>query len=186
MNSQQTVAGIDLAGSERSPTGICLIRRDIAELKVVFPDSEIIEATVGASVVAIDAPLTTATDRQAERDLRRYGALPLAWRSMRMLATRGLTIAGELIGMGTQVIEVFPSATAKILGIERIPERMGEIAAELGYTIDGPNTADTLDALLAAHTARLYLSGDTEMLGDADPVVIPRRQRMNRQTDGIS
>ena len=53
------VVGIDLAGSERRPTGICLLEGRKASVWVVHTDGEVLEA-VGedSQVVAIDAPLS--------------------------------------------------------------------------------------------------------------------------------
>ena len=71
----------------------------------------------GADLVAIDAPLTfEGKNRACDDELRVYGALPPTLKGMTTLADRGTKLAVELKKLNFNVIEVFPTASAKILG----------------------------------------------------------------------
>lgn len=54
------ILGIDLAGKENNPTGLCLLESAKAKLKIVYPDEEILEEIKQNSpeLIAIDAPLS--------------------------------------------------------------------------------------------------------------------------------
>ena len=70
------------------------------------------------SVIAIDAPIIKGDSlvRKADRLMKKYGAMPLTMPSMRLLAQRGTKVARKFEELGYEVIEVFPTGTAKILG----------------------------------------------------------------------
>src|SRR2546422_9058914 len=102
------VLGIDLAGSPRRPTGMCLLRGLRAQTHVAFSDDDILDAVQQAQpdLVPIDAPLSlpkgrrTISDRRGEHfrdcdlDLRRRGIrfFPVTLGPMRMLTERGLAL----------------------------------------------------------------------------------------------
>ena len=69
MGSNKKVVGIDLAGSEKRPTGICILEGSQARVSVVHTDEEIFQA-VGedAQAVAIDAPLSLPYGRCCLKD----------------------------------------------------------------------------------------------------------------------
>lgn len=105
------VAGIDLAGSPRRPTGLCVLRNLSAESCVTFNDDEILDFVMEArpARVPIDAPLSlpngrlTVHDRSGEhlrecdRELLRRGVhfFPVTLGPMRMLTERGLSLKGS-------------------------------------------------------------------------------------------
>ena len=64
------IVGMDLAGSPRRPTGLCILRGLIARVRVVFSDEEILPLVSKASpdLVAIDAPLALPAGRTAIQD----------------------------------------------------------------------------------------------------------------------
>jgi len=163
--------GIDLAGRERNPTGMCSIYRNEREgvlLSTLYRDGDIIRYANVASpdIVAIDAPLIEGEIRirEGDRILKKYGALPPTMPSMRELSIRGQKIAGLI---NAEVIEVFPTASAKILGFYSKDYR--EMASHLG--IKARNRHE-IDAYIAALTGILYLEGKTEMAGE---VVVPAK-----------
>lgn len=100
------VVGIDLAGSPKRSTGLCVLRDLKAEPHVVFSDEEILNLIDGARplLVPIDAPLSlpkgwrTIHDRAGEhlRDCdgellrRKIRLFPVTPGPMRMLMERGL------------------------------------------------------------------------------------------------
>jgi predicted nuclease with RNAse H fold len=53
------VAGIDLAGSLRRPTGVCILKGRQATVSIAHTDEEILQAVQDdVQAVAIDAPLS--------------------------------------------------------------------------------------------------------------------------------
>ncbi|MDF0677273.1 MAG: DUF429 domain-containing protein [Nitrospira sp.] len=134
-NSSLVVVGIDLAGSPKRPTGLCVLRDLTAETHVVFGDDEIINFVkeVRPTLVPIDAPLSlpkgrrTIHDRSGEhlrecdRALLRHGIrfFPVTLGPMRMLTERGLALKSMLATMGYQAMECFPGAAQDLWGIPR-------------------------------------------------------------------
>jgi len=61
--------GLDLAGSEKRPSGICLLQGNRADVSILYTDEEILRA-IGDRVqaVAIDAPLSLPKGRCCLRD----------------------------------------------------------------------------------------------------------------------
>lgn len=178
--------GIDLAGSPRNPTGFCVLEargeENYIRTKLLFEDEEIVREVIVAKprVVAIDAPLTNpGRPRRCDEELRKYGALPLTLRGVEKLAERGKTLAEVLRGEGLEVIEVFPTATAKLLGYysknELEVQRMLLSAKLRGDIEKKVLRKDELDAIFAAITAYLYFQNMTESVGDEEGVIVVPR-----------
>jgi len=154
------VVGIDLAGSPKNPTGICVLR-DKAETKLVYTDEEIIEEVKKAKpeVVAIDAPLWLSNGpwRLCEILLMKRGFRPLSLLlpSMRLLALRAKKLADVFRKDGIEVIEVFARASEKILGIKKEKRK----------------NKDEYDALVCALTAKAYIENKYENLAG---IIIPK------------
>ena len=74
------VAGIDLAGSPRRATGVCILRGNRAETCVALSDDEILEAIrmAAPAIVPMDAPLSLPAGRRTIHD-RRGEHLVEAW-----------------------------------------------------------------------------------------------------------
>ncbi len=163
------VCGVDLAGKEKNPTGLAFLG-DLFEVKLVYTDQEIVQE-IGEKrpdLVCIDSPLSwpkSGIMRESDRKLKRYGALPPLMGGMKSLTERGIRISRELRGLGFQVIEVFPRATQKILGIQG-----EEDLARFGISVSGL-TKDEFDAILAALTGILHLEGKTEII--EGEIVVP-------------
>src|SRR5437867_1395143 len=64
------VLGIDLAGSPRRPTGLCLLRGSQAQTSVAFSDKDILSTIQQArpDLVPIDAPLSLPKGRKTIHD----------------------------------------------------------------------------------------------------------------------
>ncbi len=115
------VLGIDLAGSPRRPTGLCLLRGSQAQTSVAFSDKDILNTIQQArpDLVPIDAPLSlpkgrrTIHDRSGEHfrdcdlELRRRGIrfFPVTLGPMRMLTERGLVLKAKIRALGYRAIE---------------------------------------------------------------------------------
>ncbi|HDM67013.1 MAG TPA: DUF429 domain-containing protein [Thermoplasmatales archaeon] len=170
-----TVIGIDLAGKPCNPTGLCAKQGDKKIFKTVYLEEEIISFITEFKpiVIAIDAPIMKGEVRVrlADKLLRRYGALPPTLESMRQLTIRGSRLA-ESLSREYRVIEVFPTATAKILKVYRSNYR--ETASLLGVKVRNKHE---LDAYLCCLTAEYYLRGEVEKIGDEEGgwIFIPKR-----------
>jgi predicted nuclease with RNAse H fold len=187
------VLGIDLAGSPRRPTGVCLLRGLSAHTHVAFGDDEILSVIRHArpDLVPIDAPLSlpkgrrTISDRRGEhlrdcdRELLRRGIrfFPITLGPMRMLTERGLRLKAKIRAMGYRAIECYPGAAQDVWGIPRQHRDREALLAglkKLGVRgLTKAATSDELDAATAALVGLWALTGRGEMLGGADGIVIP-------------
>ena len=184
------VVGIDLAGSERRPTGICVLAGTKANVWVVRTDREVLEAIEeDTQVVAIDAPLSLPRGRCCLRDdcpcagrahfracdleLRRMKIkfFPITLGPMRKLTLRGLALKGKLEKKGFRVFETYPGAAQDIWRIPRQKDPQGLKEGLKRFRLQGnwlrPGvTKDELDAVTCALVAREDLRGNTVTLGD--------------------
>jgi uncharacterized protein len=138
--------GIDLAGLERNPTGVAVLRAGRLErLDSVSTDEDILAvaalAVASDGAVAVNAPLTLplgrccldddcrcrhepgVRSRQFERDLRRLGIPILATALIKILARRGLRLAAALRAAGCEPLETYPFATLRLLGLPTAGKR---------------------------------------------------------------
>ena len=169
------IVGIDLAALPKNPTGICIVRAKNTELFTLHEDDEILAVirTEKPQIVAIDAPLMDEVRvREADRQLKKYGAMPPTMPSMRKLVERARQLVEKI---NCSVIEVFPTATAKILGV--YSKNWREMAEKL--RIKARNKHE-LDAYLAAYTAYLYLHGRAREVGEKEKIVIPKESQHHK------
>ena len=125
------------------------------------------------SVIAIDAPILKGDSlvRKADRLMKKYGAMPLTMPSMRLLAQRGTSIAKQLEAQGYEVIEVFPTGTAKILGFYEKKYRKSLQRLHMQNVF---NNKHEYDAYLCSLTAKLHYHGETKEVGDEQgKIVVP-------------
>lgn len=187
------IVGIDLAGSPRRPTGLCMLRNLNAETHVAFSDDDILNFVKEARpvLVPIDAPLSlpngrlTIHDRSGEhlrecdRELLRRGIrfFPVTLGPMRMLTERGLSLKCKLDTLGYQTVECFPGAAQDLWGIPRQHrDRLGLLSGLRRLGVRGLKktaTSDELDAATAALTGRWFLLGQGLMLGGNSGILIP-------------
>ena len=191
------ILGIDLAGSERRDTGVCLLDRKLkARCFIVHKDSEIISLVkkTKPKIIAIDAPLSLPKGRKSlknrsnihfrecDKALWKLGIkfFPITLGPMRMLTERGIKLKKKLKRLGFNVIEVYPGATQDILGIPRKQKGLEKLKKELeklGLKFTKQKlTGDELDAATAAYTAWLYLKGKAIAIGDKKEgtIIIPK------------
>jgi len=187
------VVGVDLAGSPRRPTGVCLLKGTKAFSQIALTDEEILNTIHQArpDLVPIDAPLSlpkgrqTIHDREGEhlrecdRELqrRKIRFFPITLGPMRMLTERGLALKAEIETMGYQVVECYPGAAQDIWGIPRQHHDLKGLLKglkKLGVRgLTTKMTSDELDAVSAALVGRLFLLGKGEMLGGKNGILIP-------------
>ncbi len=193
------VVGVDLAGSPRRITGICLLRGlTVVSYASVRTDEEVLSFIENAkpALVAIDAPLGLPRGRKSleerspfhfrlsDLELRKRGIrfFPLTLSPMRMLTDRGMSLKKAIEKRGIPVIEIYPGAAQDIWKISRKQgglaklrrglERIG--LKGLGKEMNG----DELDAVSGALVGRLYLQGRAEVLGDVaeGAIIVPKRR----------
>lgn len=184
---------IDLAGSPKRQTGLCVLRDVNAETHVAFSDDDILNFVkeTRPALVPIDAPLSlpngrlTIHDRSGEhlrecdRALLRYGIrfFPVTLGPMRMLTERGLALKRRLVTMGYRTAECFPGAAQDLWGIPRQhQDRLGLLFGlrELGVRgLQKAATSDELDAATAALAGRWFFLGQGLMLGGNSGILIP-------------
>lgn len=164
------IIGIDLAGKEENPTGICILCGDGVKLLTLHTDQELISFVrkVNPSLIAIDAPLSLPKGRcclekdcecavgghfrKAEREIRPYGrVLPLTFRGMKMLTLRGIEL-GKALKKEHMVIETHPRTNQKLLGFKDLEKDLNEI-----YDLPEDQSEHELDAILAAIVGCIYL-----------------------------
>ena len=187
------VVGIDLAGSPRRPTGVCLLKGTKAYSQIALTDEEILNTIHQArpDLVPIDAPLSLPKGRQTihdragehlrecDRELqrRKIRFFPITLGPMRMLTERGLALKAEIETMGYQVVECYPGAAQDIWGIPRQHHDLKGLLKglkKLGVRgLTTKMTSDELDAVSAALVGRLFLLGKGEMLGGKNGILIP-------------
>jgi predicted nuclease with RNAse H fold len=160
------IIGIDLAGKETNPTGFCVLTEDASgiktDVKVFYYDKDIIEGVKkeNPDLIAIDAPFGFPEEgyfRESDKLLMEMGFKPLSpkFPNMGILVNRARNLIRSLEGY--IIIEVFPQATKKILGIEK----------ERGVS------KDKFDAMLCALTGKYYLEGKYEAVGP-EKIIIPK------------
>jgi uncharacterized protein len=187
------VVGVDLAGSPRRPTGVCILRGLKAQTRVAFTDEEILGAIDRArpDLVPMDAPLslpvgrTTIQDRSGphfrpcDLELRRRGIrfFPVTLGPMRMLTERGLALKAKIEMLGYRAVECYPGGAQDVWGLPRQHrDRPGLRRGLEALGVRGLNeamTGDELDAVTAALVGRWYLLGAGEVLGGEGGIIMP-------------
>lgn len=171
------ILGIDLAGKTTNPTGICLLNNDTLDFKTVFSDEQILEilSIFKPDIIAIDAPIMSGKprNRKADKLLKKYKALSPSMPTMKSLTIRGSKLATKLVSQ-FKVIEVFPTATAKILRI--YSKNYRKIVSKLEINVKNKHE---LDAYLCCLTAKMFLEGKTNEIGDeAGKIVVPKQPKL--------
>jgi len=188
------IVGIDLAGSEKRPTGFCALNGMSSECCVLYTDKEIIENVerIKPKIVAIDAPLALPKGRKSleerckihlrkcDRQLldMKIKVFPITLGPMRMLTKRGIKLRRILERKGFKVIEVYPGAAQDIWKIPRKQEGLEKLRRglmKLGVKGDiGKKdiTGDELDAITSALVGRAYLHGKHMAIGDPEEILM--------------
>ncbi len=200
---QLTALGIDLAGSPRRPTGLCVLRGRKVKTCLLLSDDEILaKVPREAALIAIDAPLFLPRQRccleddcscagsshfrQCDLELRRLRIkfFPITLGPMRALTKRGIALRDRLEAEGFPVIETYPGGAQDFWGIPRQRDRRGLREALLAFGLRGHVERDDistheLDAITCALVARDHLQGRSLELGDREEgfLVLPAAGR---------
>jgi len=199
--NNRNVVGIDLAGSPKRNTGICMLKRgNISSCTIVHTDQEIINYVENEkpTLITIDAPLNLPPGRKSIDDkngehfrpcdweLLRRGIrfFPITLGPMRLLTKRGIHLKRALTRRGYSVIEVYPGAAQDIWHTGRKQDGLSKLRKGLEKLgVKGLNKklgGDELDAVTAALIGQLFLRGKAEILGNFKhgAIVIPHPKKM--------
>ncbi len=188
--------GIDLAGSPKRRTGICILKTNLTAFSAILhSDREIIDFVEkeNPALVAIDAPLNlppgrkSIEDRRGEhfrpcdRELLRRGIrfFPITLGPMRLLTKRGIRLKKALTARRYAVIEVYPGAAQDIWHTGRKQDGLSKLRKgleKLGVKgLHQEMNGDELDAVTAALVGQFFLRGEAEVLGDLKQgaIIIP-------------
>jgi len=187
-----TVVGLDLAGVEARPTGLCLLREMTAKTFMVYTDKQILNAIEKSKpdVVAVDAPLSLPPGRRSieertgvhlrpcDEELlrRRIRFFPVTLGPMRKLTTRGIALKTAIQAMNFRVIEVYPGGAQDVLHIPRKQQGLKFLKKgleKLGLEGLAENLSDhELDAATCAYVGKLFIEGRTCTYGTEDYAII--------------
>lgn len=182
-----TFIGIDLAGSEKRPTGLCFLAGKKVETCVVFSNRELLEhlAPLRPTLVGIDAPLFlplgrcclrndctcagTIHFRECDLELRRRKIpfFPITLGPMRQLTMRGMELSRLLEGMGHTPLETYPGAAQDLWKIPRQKNPRG-LRRGLGRFVKFRKrgiSRHELDAVTCALLAQHHYHKRTELIG---------------------
>ncbi len=163
------VCGVDLAVSRSRCSGYALIEVStrhavLVKLKCLHSINEVVNEVLsdGASVVAIDAPLSGGgAIREVERAMWRRGfrVLPPSIPGMRVLARAGESLANELRRHGLKVIETHPSSAIKSAGAKSLHELTSKLNVEVSNHFKElcSECRDLRDAVISALVAYCYV-----------------------------
>jgi len=186
------VVGVDLAGLESRPTGICVLKYDFIKALTVYRDEEIMDVIIGENpnVIAIDAPLSLPKGknfnskyciRVCDRELMKMGIrfFPLNFKWMRNLTVRGIRLREKLMNMNFKVIETYPGGAQQILNLPRVKRNKEYLRLKLKemFNLKGDIdredlTPHEIDAITCAIVGKLYLENNYIAIGDPDEMIM--------------
>lgn len=203
--SYKCIAGVDLAGIETNPTGVCLL--DGREVRTFLPytDNQIIDLLVGSSpvIIAIDAPLALPVGRKIKNGeivgdrLKHFRScdgellklhirfFPITLGGMRKLTIRGIILKRKLERIGFCVIETYPGAAYDIWGIPRKNTNLLIKFFKEKFKLKGDVekkgiTIDELDSITCALVGKLYLQRKTISIGNPQEalMILPKDTKL--------
>jgi predicted nuclease with RNAse H fold len=187
-----SIIGLDLAGVEARPTGLCVLKGLAAKTALVYTDQEIMHAIEAANprVIAIDAPLslppgrksiderTSIHLRESDRELLRRGIkfFPITLGPMRKLTERGIKLRKNLETRHFKVIEVYPGGAQDVLGIPRKQRGLDKLRKGLEDAgvkeLNSQMSDHELDAVTCALVGKLFLEGKSVAYGEPSQAII--------------
>ncbi len=190
------VAGLDLAGTDKKASGLCIMDEDLVAVTYLpKTNEEIVDILLKEkpSTVGIDAPLSLPSGRKSidernehhfrkcDLELRNLGIkfFPITLGPMRTLTKRGILLKKILEKKGFEVIEVYPGGAQDLLKIPRKKDLEGLRRGLEKLGIKMPKKQlnhDELDAITAAYVTFLYKKGEYLALGDEKEglIIMPR------------
>jgi predicted nuclease with RNAse H fold len=193
-----SIVGLDLAGVESRPTGLCVLKDMKAETFIVFTDEEVLKGIEESKpkIVAVDAPLSLPAGRESieqrtnvhlrecDKELLQRGIkfFPITLGPMRKLTNRGINLRRILENKHFRVIEVYPGGAQDILGIPRKQQGLNKLKAGLEKAgVRGLNNRMSdheLDAVTCALVGKLLLEGKSVTYGTPEQaIVMPKGEK---------
>jgi len=187
-----SIVGVDLAGVESRPTGLCVLKDMKAETSLVYKDEELLKRIEESKpkIVAIDAPLSLPAGRESieqrtnvhlrecDKELLRRGIrfFPITLGPMRKLTNRGINLRRILEDKHSRVIEVYPGGAQDVLGIPRKQQGLERLRADLEKVgVRGLNSRMSdheLDAVTCALVGKLLLEGKSVTYGTSEQAIV--------------
>ena len=187
-----SIVGVDLAGVESRPTGLCVLKYMKAETSLVYKDEEVLKRIEESKpkIVAIDAPLSLPAGRESieqrtnvhlrecDKELLRRGIrfFPITLGPMRKLTNRGINLRRILEDKHSRVIEVYPGGAQDVLGIPRKQQGLERLRAGLEKVgVRGLNSRMSdheLDAVTCALVGKLLLEGKSVTYGTSEQAIV--------------
>jgi predicted nuclease with RNAse H fold len=187
-----SIVGVDLAGVESRPTGLCVLKDMKAETSLVYKDEELLKRIEESKpkIVAIDAPLSLPAGRESieqrtnvhlrecDKELLRRGIrfFPITLGPMRKLTNRGINLRRILEDKHSRVIEVYPGGAQDVLGIPRKQQGLERLRAGLEKVgVRGLNSRMSdheLDAVTCALVGKLLLEGKSVTYGTSEQAIV--------------
>ena len=190
------VIGIDLAGSNRNPSGWALLKGTAVKTFLLYTYREILENIIEKhpTLIAIDAPLSLPKNgeffRKTDKEMikKGYRVLPPNFPAMKKLTLRAISLNRLIEEKTYKAIEVHPTSTRKALemplkdwgAVQEILKTLG-LKGELETR---PLATHEIDAVTAALTAVLHLQGQTELIGDDKEgyIIVPKKRNWKTLT----
>ncbi len=188
------IVGLDLAGVETRPTGVCILTGMNAQTCLMYTDTEILAKikAINPAVVAIDAPLSLPPGRKSledrtgvhlrecDRELlkRHIKFFPITLGPMRKLTIRGINLRHALEAERLVVIEAYPGGAQDVRGILRKQKGLEKLKSGLeSLGIKGLKNElsdHELDAVTCAYVGKLFLEGKSVTYGAPEGIVMPK------------
>ena len=185
------ILGIDLAGSEKRPTGIAYFEDNRILTKVVYNDEEILKIAKNFSKIFIDAPLSLPKGRGSlevnngihfrECDIKlrelKIKFFPLTLGPMRKLTKRAIKLKALLKEQNKKVFEVFPGGFYDIMKLSRKnKEEIIKFYKDLGFELEDKEfIQDELDAIACLLTGLMHEKEESLILEGIDgSIILPR------------
>lgn len=190
------VIGIDLAASNKNPTGWAILKNKNVKTQLLYTDNEILENTLQnqPEIVAIDAPLSLPKNgeffRKTDKEMIRkgYRVLPPNFPAMKKLTLRAINLNKLIEEKTYKAIEVHPTSTRKALEMplkewKTIQENL-KILGLKGEIETRPLATHEIDAVTAALTAVLHLQNQTEHIGNNEEgyTIVPKKRNWKTLT----
>lgn len=169
--------GLDLAARQDRCSGTAVIdsrSREVVKARCLNTDNEIINfiSSLGSSVIAIDAPLTSEpVMREVDKLMIKLGlrVFPPNFKWMKQLTIRGYELANKFNNLGFTVIETHPRSVLKYVGAKTLKELLELV----GVKLDEHQALNKHieDALIASVVAYCYITGCVSKVSSHDGVI---------------
>ena len=190
------VIGIDLAASNKNPTGWAILKNRNVKTQLLYTDKEILENTLhnNPALIAIDAPLSLPKNneffRKTDKEMikKGYRVLPPNFPAMKKLTLRAISLNKVIEEKTYKAIEVHPTSTRKALEMplkdwKAIQENLKTLGLK-GEIETKPLATHEIDAVTAALTAVLHLQSQTESIGNDEEgyTIVPKKRNWKTLT----